>query len=104
MPVESGTCVLCATFLRRRRPMADPLQLQRASAAATQALNELTGALLELRRLDDDPTVQGMLDSLLEQVQEADEQLRLYREELSERWQHLPAAVTRSLELVREYA
>ena len=84
--------------------MADPLQLQRASAAATQALIEFTGALLELRRLDDDPTVQGMLDSLLEQVQEADEQLQLYQEELSDRWQHLPPAVTATPELIREYA
>jgi hypothetical protein len=84
--------------------VADPLQSQAASTDAAGALDRLIAALSRLRNLDDDPIVQGMLDSLLEQLQEASAQLQLYREELRERWQLSPAAGTAAGELVRQDA
>ncbi len=84
--------------------MEDALGLQATAADAIQALDALATALSPLRHLDDDPTVQGMLDSLLEQFQEAGEQLHLYREKLQERSRRPPRATTAAAEFVRRDA
>ncbi len=84
--------------------MEDPLQIQAASADAVSALHALTAALSRLRGLDPDPTVQGMLDSLLEGLEEAGEQLHVYRRELERRWRISPAGGGAAAELIREDA